>query len=138
MCRDAARISHEIRDAAARGYVSGVRRYRCEAAADLPELPRDRPRAHEQDARSASPARGARQQRIRLVGQGGRGINGGPPGDLFVGVHIQPDERFERDGDDLYVGLPVSMYTLILGGTVRVPTMTGEVELTIRPETQNE
>lgn len=83
--------------------------------------------------------RGVRdEQRIRLVGQGGRGINGGPPGDLFVGVHIQPDERFERDGDDLYVGLPVSMYTLILGGTVRVPTMTGEVELTIRPETQNE
>jgi molecular chaperone DnaJ len=83
--------------------------------------------------------RGVRDgQRIRLVGQGGRGINGGPPGDLFLVVHIQPDERFERDGDDLYVDLPVSMYTLFLGGTVRVRTMTGEVEMTIRPETQNE
>lgn len=83
--------------------------------------------------------RGVREgQRIRLHGQGGQGINGGPPGDLFLIVHIQPDDTFERDGDDLYVDLPVSMYTLILGGTVRVPTMTGEVEMTIRPETQNE
>ena len=83
--------------------------------------------------------RGVRDgQRIRLVGQGGRGINGGPSGDLFLVVHIQPDDQFERDGDDLYVDLRVSMYTLILGGKVRVPTMTGEVEMTIRPETQNE
>lgn len=83
--------------------------------------------------------RGVRDgQRIRLHGQGGRGINGGPRGDLFLVVHIQPDDTFERDGEDLYVDLPVSMYTLILGGTVRVPTMTGEVEMTVRPETQNE
>lgn len=77
-------------------------------------------------------------QRIRLLGQGGKGINGGPPGDLYLVAHIQPDEKFERDGDDLYIDVPVSMYTLILGGKVRVPTMTGEVEMTVRPETQNE
>jgi DnaJ-class molecular chaperone len=77
-------------------------------------------------------------QRIRLLGQGGRGIQGGPPGDLYLTVHLKPDETFERDGDDLYVELPVSLYDLILGGKVRVPTLTGEVEMKIPPGTQNE
>jgi molecular chaperone DnaJ len=83
--------------------------------------------------------RGVREgQRIRLAGQGGRGTHGGPPGDLYLSVHITPDEMFERDGDDLHVDLPVSIYDLILGGRVRAPTMTGEVEMTIPPGTQNE
>ncbi len=77
-------------------------------------------------------------QRIRLLGQGGTGINGGPAGDLYLVVHIAPDDTFELDGDDLFVELPVRAYDLILGGTVRVPTMTGEVQMTIPPETQNE
>jgi DnaJ-class molecular chaperone len=77
-------------------------------------------------------------QRIRLLGQGGGGIHGGPNGDLYLVVNVNSDERFERNGDDLFVELPVRMYDLILGGTVRVPTMTGSVEMTIPPETQNE
>ena len=77
-------------------------------------------------------------QRIRLVGQGGNGIHGGPPGDLYLAVTIKDDDTFERDGDDLFVALPVGIYTLILGGQVRVPTLTGEVTMTIPPETQNE
>ena len=84
--------------------------------------------------------RGVRDgQRIRLVGQGGSGIHGGPPGDLYLVVHVQQqDETFEREGDDLFVELPVRMYDLILGGKARVPTMTGSVEMTIPPGTQNE
>ena len=61
--------------------------------------------------------RGVREgQRIRLHGQGGRGIHGGPPGDLYLTVHAEEDPLFEREGDDLYVDQPVNVYTLALGG----------------------
>jgi DnaJ-class molecular chaperone len=76
--------------------------------------------------------------RIRLLGQGGSGIHGGPPGDLYLTVKLQDDATFERAGDDLFVELPVGVYTLVLGGQVRVPTLSGEVQMTIPPETQNE
>jgi DnaJ-class molecular chaperone len=76
-------------------------------------------------------------QRIRLAGQGGSGSGGGPNGDLYLVVHVLPDKRFERRGYDLYVDLPVSIYELVLGGEVRVPTMDGEVTVTIPPRTQN-
>jgi len=76
-------------------------------------------------------------QRIRLTGQGGSGANGGPKGDLYLIVTFIDDKRYERKGDDLYVELPVSIYDLILGGDVRVPTMTGEVTMTIPAGTQN-
>ncbi|MDB5072270.1 MAG: chaperone DnaJ domain protein [Candidatus Eremiobacteraeota bacterium] len=83
--------------------------------------------------------RGVRDGRqIRLRGQGGRGENGGPPGDLYLRVRLKDDDVFERDGDDLYADLPVSVYTLVLGGEVRVPTLAGDVTMKIRPETQNE
>ncbi|MBV9438515.1 MAG: J domain-containing protein, partial [Candidatus Eremiobacteraeota bacterium] len=82
--------------------------------------------------------RGVRDgQRIRLAGQGGGGTRGGARGDLFLIVHVAGDERYERKGDDLYVDLPVSLYDLVLGGEVRVPTMTGDVTMTIPAGTQN-
>lgn len=77
-------------------------------------------------------------QRIRLVGQGSSGVSGGPPGDLYLTVRLRDDDRFERDGDDLYVEIQVSMYTLVLGGEVLVPTLTGEASMRVPPETQNE
>ncbi len=76
-------------------------------------------------------------QRIRLTGQGSPGTGGGRSGDLYLVAHIEPDKTYERKGDDLYVDLPVSVYDLVLGGEVRVPTMTGDVTMTIPPETQN-
>jgi DnaJ-class molecular chaperone len=76
-------------------------------------------------------------QRIRLAGQGGSGSSGGASGDLYLIVKFNGDKRYERKGDDLYVDLPVSIYDLILGGDVRVPTMTGEVTMTIPAGTQN-
>ncbi len=83
--------------------------------------------------------RGVRDgQRLRLLGQGGRGMHGGPPGDLYLTVHVQEDPTFERFGDDLNVELPVRAYDLVLGGEVRVPTMTGAVQMRIPPGTQNE
>jgi DnaJ-class molecular chaperone len=76
-------------------------------------------------------------QRIRLSGQGSAGSYGGPNGDLFLVVQFAPDSRFERRGDDLYEDLPVSVYELALGGEVRVPTMSGDVNMTIPQNTQN-
>jgi DnaJ-class molecular chaperone len=76
-------------------------------------------------------------QRIRLAGQGGAGINGGPNGDLYLVVRLQSDPTYKRKGDDLYVDLPVSIYDLILGGEVNVPTLNGQVAMTIPPGTQN-
>jgi DnaJ-class molecular chaperone len=76
-------------------------------------------------------------QRIRLAGQGGAGVGSGARGDLFLVVKIVGDGNYERKGDDLYLDLPVSIYDLILGGEVRVPTMTGEVTMTIPAGTQN-
>ena len=76
-------------------------------------------------------------QRIRLAGQGGSGTGGGPNGDLYLVVKLQDDGTYKRRGDDLFVDLPVSIYDLVLGADVSVPTMTGQVHMTIPPGTQN-
>lgn len=76
-------------------------------------------------------------QRIRLAGQGGAGINGGPNGDLYLVVKLHDDPTYKRKGDDLYVDLPVSIYDLALGGEVNVPTLSGQVAMTIPAGTQN-
>jgi DnaJ-class molecular chaperone len=82
--------------------------------------------------------RGVRQgQRIRLAGQGAAGTGGGPRGDLYLIVEIADDPVYTRKNDDLYIDLPVSIYDLVLGGEVRVPTMTGDVTMTIPPGTQS-
>jgi DnaJ-class molecular chaperone len=76
-------------------------------------------------------------QRIRLAGQGGVGISGGGNGDLFLIVKLLDDAMYKRKGDDLYVDFPVSVYDLVLGGEVKVPTMAGHVAMTIPEGTQN-
>jgi DnaJ-class molecular chaperone len=76
-------------------------------------------------------------QRIRLGGQGSRGTGGGPNGDLFLVVHFLEDARYQRKGDDVYLDWPVNVYDLVLGGEVTVPTMAGDVTMTIKPGTQN-
>lgn len=76
--------------------------------------------------------------RVRLAKQGGPGAGGGPAGDLFLNIQVLPDPRFERNGDDLTVEVPVDLYTALLGGEVAVPTPKGtNVMLKIPPETQN-
>jgi curved DNA-binding protein len=75
--------------------------------------------------------------RVRVAGEGGGGAGGGPAGDIYLRVRVAPDPRFEREGDDLRVSVPVGLYTAILGGEVRAPTPGGDVMLTIPPETQN-
>lgn len=75
--------------------------------------------------------------RIRLSGEGEAGQNGGPSGDLYVEIHIQPHDIFQRDGADLSCVIPISYATAVLGGTVEVPTLAGEVALKVPPETQS-
>jgi curved DNA-binding protein len=81
------------------------------------------------------PAGARTGSRIRLTGQGGPGAAGGPAGDLFLLVEVLPDERFERDGDDLTTEVPIDIYTAAAGGDARVPTLDGAVRLKIPPRT---
>lgn len=75
---------------------------------------------------------------VRARGQGGGGRGGGASGDLYLRVHITPDPRFRRAGDDLYTKVPVPLQVAILGGEVSVPTLKGtEVKARVAPETQN-
>ena len=57
--------------------------------------------------------------------------------DLFLLVEVQPHSQFDRQGDDLYLRLPLPLTTLILGGDASVPTLEGSLTLSIPPETQN-
>jgi curved DNA-binding protein len=75
--------------------------------------------------------------RIRMSGEGGEGRTGGEAGDLYLRVRVSPDPRFERQGDDLYVTIPVDLYTAVLGGEAQVPTLNSPVMLTIPAGTQN-
>ncbi len=82
------------------------------------------------------PAGIATGQRLRLYGEGEHGSAGGPPGDLYVVVHVQDHVVFHREEDDLYCHLTLSYPTLAIGGTVAVPTMTGDEQIKIPSGTQ--
>jgi molecular chaperone DnaJ len=75
-------------------------------------------------------------QRIRLSGHGHAGERGGPPGDLYVLVHVREDERFVRDGQDLVTAVDVPAPAAALGTTVPVPTLDGVTELELAPGVQ--
>ena len=69
--------------------------------------------------------------RLRLNGEGEAGISGGPPGDLYVVMSVKTDSRFERDGVDLHYAAPLSFPQAALGAKIQVPTLEGDVEMTI-------
>ena len=75
--------------------------------------------------------------RIRLAGEGEAGRNGGPPGDLYVEISVKEHPIFERDGEHLSCEVPISFATAVLGGSVAVPTLEGDVTLKIPAETQS-
>ena len=75
--------------------------------------------------------------RLRVAGEGEGGRQGGAPGDLYVMVRIKPDKRFQRQGDDLLLTLPVSFSQAALGDQVTVPTLEGTEKIKIPPATQS-
>ncbi len=77
-------------------------------------------------------------QVIKINGQGGPGINGGPAGDLYITFVVENDTEFKRLDNDLYLTLPIDLYTAVLGGEKIIPTLSGQVKVKIKPETQNE
>ena len=72
-------------------------------------------------------------QRLRLAGQGGKGINGGRDGDLYVTVRLHPHRLYRVSGHDLYLDLPITPSEAVLGASVEVPTLAGAVALRIPP-----
>ena len=74
--------------------------------------------------------------RLRLKGQGDKGADGGPDGDLYVVVNVDTDPRFRRDGVDIFVEVKAPMGTVLLGGVVEVPLPDGTAKLTIPARTQ--
>lgn len=70
-------------------------------------------------------------QTIRLKGQGVPGVNGGPPGDVLIEIKVAEHRTFRRQGRDIYADLPISLGEAVLGGKVDVPTISGNVSLTI-------
>jgi molecular chaperone DnaJ len=76
-------------------------------------------------------------QRIRLAGKGNAGSRGGPAGDLYVIIRAEQHPVFRRDGDNIYLTVPVTATEAALGARVEVPTIDGRAELKIPPGTQS-
>lgn len=75
--------------------------------------------------------------RVRISGQGGPGINGGPNGDVYLLINVIPDPRFRLDGRNIRTEIEIPLYSALLGDEVLVETMTGKVALRIPEGTQN-
>ncbi len=75
-------------------------------------------------------------QQIRIAGKGEPGINGGPPGDLYVIIRVKEHEFFKRDGDDIFLEIPITFSQAALGDEIEVPTVHGKVAFKIPAGTQ--
>ena len=83
------------------------------------------------------PAGSSPEKPIRLKGQGGKGIGGGADGDLYLDLEFAPHPVYSVKGNNLYRQLPVAPWEAALGATVKVPTLDGEVQLTVPPDSQS-
>jgi molecular chaperone DnaJ len=75
--------------------------------------------------------------RLRIPNQGESGYRGGPPGDLYVRLHVDPHEFFEREGDHLYCRIPISMVQAAVGDTIEIQTLNSISSVKIPPGTQS-
>ena len=82
------------------------------------------------------PAGIATGQRLRLSGEGEAGAIGGPPGDLYVVIHVQEHPFFQREGNDLFCEVPLNFPTAALGGEITIPTLEGQEAFDIPEGTQ--
>lgn len=134
----------EVRQAQQSGlfgsFVTVVTCPRCEGTGEVINTPcsqcRGRKRVHGSKVISIEiPAGVDDGTRIRLTGEGDAGERGGPPGNLYVNIHVKPHELFERRETDIYLELPVNVAQAALGDEVEVPTLDGEEILEIPPGT---
>jgi curved DNA-binding protein len=75
--------------------------------------------------------------RLKLKGKGGKGLNGGPDGSLYLNIRLEPHPLYRADGHDLYIDLPLAPWEAALGATVEVPTPAGAVNLKVKPGTSS-
>jgi molecular chaperone DnaJ len=76
-------------------------------------------------------------ERVRLAGKGNAGVRGGPPGDLYIAVHVEPHPVYRREGDDLHMVLSIAIHEAALGAKVEIPTPDGPARLRVPPGTQS-
>lgn len=74
---------------------------------------------------------------MRIANKGERGINGGPNGDLYIEIIVSRHKQFVRDGNDIRISIPISVVDAVLGCKIDVPTVYGDVELSIPAGTQH-
>jgi len=75
--------------------------------------------------------------RLRVAGKGNAGLRGGAPGDLYITVRVDPHPFFRREGDDIHISVPVTVWEAALGTKIEVPTVDGRAILKIPQGTQN-
>lgn len=75
--------------------------------------------------------------KVKLRGMGGAGMKGGPSGDLYIELSVRPHTTFRREGNNVYVDVPVTVAEATLGGKIRVPTLDGTVTMTLPPGTDS-
>jgi len=76
-------------------------------------------------------------ERLRIAGEGNAGARGAGPGDLYVTVHVEPDPRFRREGDDLHIDVPLAIHEAAFGIRLEVPSPAGPCRLRVPPGTQS-
>ncbi len=92
---------------------------------------------HDKNVRITIPAGIENGQTIKLKGYGGKGVNGGPDGDLYITFSIPNNPQFKKLGNDLYTTVDLDLFTAVLGGEKIIETLHGRIKLKIAPETQN-
>jgi molecular chaperone DnaJ len=75
--------------------------------------------------------------RVRVAGKGEPGLNGGPPGDLYLIIHVKQHPLLKREADDLYMDVPVTVREAMVGSTITIPTIDGQVNLKVPPRSQS-
>ena len=76
-------------------------------------------------------------ERIRVAGRGNAGLRGGEPGDLYITVQVAPHPRYRREGDDLFISVPIAIHEAALGARIDVPTPDGGAKVRVPPGTQS-
>jgi molecular chaperone DnaJ len=75
--------------------------------------------------------------KVRVTGKGEPGVNGGPPGDLYLVIHIRAHPFLKREGDNLYMEVPVTISEAMAGATIAIPTIGGQVRVKVPPKSQS-